>query len=288
MTRRVEIIRRGSALYPELLHHIASPPKQLFVLGDLARLKDTKAVGIVGSRAVTPYGRQVTHELAAAVAKRGVAVISGLALGVDALAHEATLEAGGYTIAVMAGGLDEISPRANLRLAERILEQGGAIISEYPTGVPPLKQNFIARNRIIAGLSDGLLVTEASETSGALHTAQFALTENRTVMVVPGKITDAMSAGCNTLLKEPRALPVTCVEDILEAIQEDAEVTNLAVMGANAEEAIILEYLKRGVSDINALQTASELAAEVFNQTLTMLEITGKIKPLGAGHYGIR
>lgn len=273
--------------FPEALKQIASPPKQLYVLGDLEPLRHTKAVGIVGSRAVTPYGQQITSRLAGELAQRGLAVVSGLALGVDGFAHRAASDAGGYTVAVLANGLDSIQPATNRNLAIEILEKGGAIISEYPEGMPALKQNFVARNRLVSGLSDGLLITEANERSGSLHTANFALDQGKVVMAVPGNITSGNSAGTNNLIKTG-AVPITSVEDVLSALDLEVETANLAVMGANAEEAIILELMKRGMTDINELQAGSELSPEVFSQTMTMLEITAKVRPLGAGHWGIK
>lgn len=284
---KINKISQTDELYPASLKQIASVPKQLYVLGNLEPLAHTKVVSIVGSRAVTPYGKQVTMQLAGELAQRGIAIVSGLALGVDALAHHAALEAGGYTIAVLANGLDTIQPATNRNLALRILKQGGAIISEYPEGTVPFKPNFVARNRIVSGLCDGLLITEASERSGSLHTANFALEQGKTVMAVPGNITSSTSAGTNNLIKTG-AIPITEVGGILNALNLEAETTNVAVMGANAEEAIILELIKRGMTDINILQQESELSPELFSQTITMLEISGKVRPLGAGHWGLR
>ncbi len=274
-------------LFPGYLKNIPSPPKLLYVLGDLEPLKHTKVVSVVGSRAVTPYGQQVTTRLAGELAQRGVAIVSGLALGVDAYSHRAALDADGYTLAVLANGLDTIQPSNNRDLALRILKQGGAIISEYPEGMPALRQNFIARNRLVSGLCDGLLITEANERSGTLHTANFALEQGKVVMAVPGNITSGNSAGTNNLIKTG-AVPVTSVEDILAALNLESETTNVSVMGANAEEAVILELLKRGMTDINELQQASDLAPELFSQTMTMLEITAKVRPLGSGHWGLK
>jgi DNA processing protein len=224
--------------------------------------------------------------LAGDIAARGMAIISGLALGVDALAHQAALDAGGYTVAVLANGLDAIHPNTNRNLALRILKSGGAIISEYPKGTPPLKQNFIARNRIVSGLCDGLLITEASERSGSLHTANFALEQGKVVMAVPGNINSNNSRGTNNLIKTG-ATPITDIDDVLFALKLEPKTSNVAVMPANAEEAAILDHMKKGITDINQLQQTSKLSPELFSQTLTMLEITGKVRPLGAGHWGL-
>ncbi len=284
---KINKITQKDKSFPESLRHIPSPPKLLYVLGDLEPLKHTKVVGIVGSRAITPYGQQVTSRLSGELAQRGVAIVSGLALGVDAVAHKAALDADGYTVAVLANGLDTIQPSTNRNLALQILKQGGAIISEYAEGTPGLKQNFVARNRLVSGLSDGLLITEATERSGSLHTANFALEQGKVVMAVPGNITSGNSAGTNNLIKNG-AVPVTSIQDILAALDLESETTNVSVMGANAEEAIILELIKRGMTDINELQQASELPPELFSQTMTMLEITAKVRPLGAGQWGLK
>lgn len=284
---KVNKVSQKNTQFPELLKHIPSPPKQLFVLGNLEPLKHTKVIGIVGSRAITPYGQQVTSRLSGELAQRGVAIVSGLALGVDAVAHKAALEAGGYTVAVLANGLDTIQPSTNRSLALQILKQGGAIISEYPEGTGAFKQNFVARNRLVSGLSDGLLITEATERSGSLHTANFALEQGKVVMAVPGNITSGNSAGANNLIKTG-AVPVTSVQDILAALDLETSTINVSVMGANTEEAIILELMKRGMTDINELQQASELPPELFSQTMTMLEITAKVRPLGSAQWGLK
>ncbi len=284
---KINKVTQKDKSFPSQLREIPSPPKELYVLGDLEPLQHTKVVSIVGSRAVTPYGQQVTSRLAGELAGRGIAIVSGLALGVDTLAHRAALEAGGYTVAVLGNGLDSIQPATNRNLALKILERGGAIISEYPEGMAAFKQNFVARNRLVSGLSDGVLITEATDRSGSLHTANFALEQGKVVMAVPGNITSGNSAGTNNLIKTG-AVPVTGVQDILAALDLESDTTNVSVMGANAQEAIILELMKRGMTDINELQRESELPPEVFSQTMTMLEITAKVRPLGAGHWSLK
>ncbi len=272
--------------YPERLTSIPSPPKELYVLGDLRRAATTKLVSVVGSRAVTPYGRQTTTQLSQDLASRGIGVVSGLALGVDAVAHRACLDAGGYTIAVLPCGLDAIHPASNRQLAIQILEHGGALISEYPAGTAAFKQNFVARNRIVSGLGDALLITEASERSGSLHTANFALEQGRPVLAVPGNITSNTSRGSNQLIRTGAA-PALGVEDVLSELGFGPDTQSVDVIGANAEESTILALMRSGHTDINDLQARSELSPEQFNQTLTMLELTGKVRPLGSGHWGL-
>lgn len=283
---KIQKLTPDSPDYPDYLRRIASPPKQLYYLGNFLPLLEMTRLAVVGSRKVTPYGKAITSTLAREVAEQGIVIISGLALGVDGLAHNAALEAKGKTVAVLGGSLDNISPTTHRNLAEDILRQGGALVSEYAVGEPTYALNFVARNRIVSGLSDGVLITEAAEKSGTLHTANFALEQGKIVMAVPGNITSAQSAGTNNLIKAG-AIPVTSSQDICEALGVDAQVS-LELFGANEQEAILIALLKDGMSDGSELLVASELDAPIFNQTLTMLEIGGKIRPLGAGHWTLR
>lgn len=283
---KVKKVTLNNSDYPGVLRDIASPPKQLYYIGSEPKewLMHPR-VAIVGSRSVTPYGKTVTSQLASELASRGVSIVSGLALGVDAVAHEAAIKAGGTHIAVLANGLDKIYPASNTRLARDLLTQGGVIISEYPEGTPSLKQNFIARNRIVAGLSDALLITEASEKSGTLHTARFALEQGKDVLVVPGNITSPNSIGCNQLIRSG-AMPVTSIDDILFVLGA-TNLTNTKYIhkGDSADEQIILDLLYKGISDGHELLVGSQLGPSIFTQTLTTLELSGKIRPLGSNYW---
>lgn len=271
--------------FPEYLRNIPSPPKELYVLGDLSSLKEHPVLSIVGSRKVTAYGKSTTRQLALESARAGAIIISGLALGVDSISHEAALEAKGTTIAVLPCGLDQIYPRQHHQLAQKIIGRGGALISEYPEGTPPLRQHFIARNRLVSGLADAVLITEAAERSGTLHTANFALEQGKTVMAVPGNINSPYSIGTNNLIKSG-ALAVTKTDDILNELGlNTSNKKNMQLFGNTEEEAILLNLLSSGISDSSILLINSNLEAAVFNQTLTMLEINGLIRPLGAGHW---
>jgi len=274
---------------PERLQQIASPPKTLYWTGTaLTDLLAYKCVAIVGSRKVTAYGRQVTAQLAGQLAEQGIVIISGLALGVDAIAHQAALDAGGKTIAVLPGPLDIIYPRSHQQLAEHILEQGGALVSEYPAGTEPFRSNFVARNRLVAGLSDALLITEAAEKSGSLHTARFALEQGKDVLAVPGNITSAASTGTNNLLKAGAA-PVTSCQDVLNILGLHEHSGNArATIGRDHQEQTVIDLLLQGLSDGDELQQVSKLDIATFNQTLTMLEISGKIRALGANQWALR
>ena len=273
--------------YPDKLRTIDEPPKQLYYLGDLDAALNGPILAVVGSRKVTPYGRQITEKLVREVARQGITIISGLALGVDALAHQAALTERARTIAVMPCGLDKIYPSSHRQLAEDILKSGGALVSEYPSGTEPYPINFVARNRIVAGLADAVLITEAALKSGTLHTANFALEQGKTVMAVPGNITSELSAGTNNLIKSG-AIPITEIRDILSAMGlERAKNRAVRPIGDTNEETLILELLYAGISEAGELLHKTELAPQIFNQSLTMLEIQGKIKPLGAGNWGI-
>ncbi len=282
-------LRKDDSDYPERLRHISGPPAQLYCHGQpLEALLERPSVAIVGSREVSAYGRQVTYNLAYKLAEQGVVIISGLAYGVDAIAHQAALEAGGLTIAVLPTPLDHIYPGAHRSLARRILAQGGALISEYEVLKYLNKTNFVARNRIVAGLADALLITEAAAKSGSLHTARFAMDQGQTVLAVPGPITSPNSVGTNNLLKTS-VLTATSVEDILFAIGITPHKTKLRqVRGRNRNEQTVLDLLMKGTQDGDELYEQSGLDISSFNQVLTMLEINAKIRALGANQWAVR
>ncbi|HVX47938.1 MAG TPA: DNA-processing protein DprA [Candidatus Saccharimonadales bacterium] len=274
---------------PNELRSISSPPKQLYCRGTtpLAEILKRPCVAIVGSRGPSAYGQQVTTRLARQLAEQGIAIISGLAFGVDALAHQAALEVGGLCVAVLPGPLDKIYPRSNERLGQEILRNGGALVSEYDAGEISYKQNFIARNRLVAGLAQAVLVTEAGEGSGSLHTARFARKQGKKVLVVPGNITSPTSFGTNELLKSGAAA-VTKYQDVLCALGINAHKTPAKqIKGSNEDEQTILELLLSGASKADELLAKSGLGTSRFNQTLTMLEVSGKIRPLGINQWTI-
>jgi DNA processing protein len=275
--------------FPALLRDIPSPPKVLYHQGaPLADLLKRPRVAIVGSRTVSAYGQQVTKQLSGQLAEQGIVVVSGLALGVDGLAHRAALEAGGLCIGVLPGPLDKIVPATNRMLAKDILKQGGALVSEYAAGEVPFRQNFIARNRIVAGLAQAVVITEAAEKSGSLYTADFALDQGRDVLAVPGNIFNIGSVGTNTLIKTGKAGAITSYIDVLHTLNLPVHGRPVqTVRGRNAREDAIITLLQRGISDGDKLLHDSDLSASEFNQVLTMLEISGKIRPLGANQWCI-
>ena len=273
--------------FPELLRHIPQPPKQLFVRGSIELLQQAPKVAVVGARKVTPYGRGVTEKLVREVTQAGCVIVSGLALGVDSVAHQACLDTGGQTIAVMLCGLDNIYPSSHYQLAQNILKNGGTLIGEYEPGAPPLRQHFIARNRLVSGLSDAVLITEAARKSGTLHTANFALEQGRSVLAVPGNITSQSSAGTNSLLASGAQIVLES-RDILRELNIDSNATAVQLpLCDTPEEAKIIELIAEGVSDGKALLDKSGVSTQIFSQTMTMLELSGKIKSLGADHWSL-
>ena len=211
---KIEEISINSKEYPEKLKKIYDPPQKLYVLGN-KNLLNQNGVAIVGSRKATPYGKKVAHNLAKELSGNGLIVISGLALGIDSYAHIGAIKGG--TIAVIGSGIDNIYPKANIELAREIIRNNGCIISEYSIGIKPEKLHFPQRNRIISGLSEGVVVVEANKKSGALITAEFALEQGKEVFAVPGDINKKQSEGTNQLIKDG-AILLTSATDILENI----------------------------------------------------------------------
>jgi len=202
--------------YPELLKKIYDPPQKLYISGEL-RKEEKYPIAIVGTRKISNYGKQTTRLFAEALAEAGITIISGLALGVDGLAHQIALEKGTRTIAVLGSGLNIIYPPVHQKLAQEIIKSGGAVISEYSPNTTPTKKTFPARNRIVSGLSLGVLIIDAPKKSGALITARTAIEQGREVFVVPGRINDFNSEGCNYLIKMGARL-VTDPEEIIESL----------------------------------------------------------------------
>ena len=284
---KINTISPDESDYLKVLITIAKSPKKLHYVGHLPGSR-MPSVAVVGTRRPSAYGKEVTHRLSFDLAKRGVVIVSGLALGVDAIAHQATLEAGGHTIAVLGNPLPDISPRTNRAIAESIIATGGAIISEYPPGSRVYPSNFLERNRIVAGLSDAILITEATARSGTLNTAARALEQGKEVFVVPGNITSPLSVGCNSLLKQG-ARVATSYEDILAVIApEDLEPNTLLPLGQNALETTIITHISQGIRDGEEIRALSGVDSATFNTALTMLELAGTIRALGANQWTLR
>ena len=279
-------INLESPAYPPLLREISNPPSLLYVRGTLPARSTCLAV--VGTRRNTRYGQQVTAEFSNGLARAGLCIVSGLALGIDGLAHEAALTAKGQTIAVLGSGIDDnhIYPATHRSLAKRIIAAGGAIISEYPPGFVPSRYSFPARNRIIAGLSIGTLVTEAPRKSGALITAYHALDFNREVFAVPHAITSLVGYGCNSLIARG-AMLVTSPVDILHAIGIKPKEDPLLATQLTKIEAAIYNQLTREPRHVDALIEATTLDGQMVAGTLTVLELQGLVKHLG-GHLYVK
>lgn len=273
--------------YPALLKEIHDPPHTLFVRGRLN--PQDFMLAVVGTRKLSHYGRQAAETVVAPLARSGMTIVSGLALGIDALVHEITLREHGKTIAVLGGGCDKetVYPVNNRNLGERIVDGGGALISEYPPGTLSMPYHFPSRNRIISGLSRGTLVIEAAEDSGSLITARCALDQNREVFAIPGDITRDTSLGPNNLLKMG-AHPALSPDDILEVLN----LQDLKTM-AEAKEIIpddpmeekVLGCMSKEPIHIDELIKMSGLASAQVGSTLTLMEMKGKVRHLGGMHY---
>lgn len=214
---KIEELKINDKNYPLKLKNIIYPPKKLYYIGNI-NLLNNKSIAIIGSRNCSEYGKNVAKNFAEKLSNEGITIISGLAKGIDTFAHIGTLKNKVNTIAVLGSGLDEIYPKENIELFKNISKGGGLIISEYPLGTKPLKQNFPARNRIISGISDGVLVVEAKLKSGTKITVDFALDQGKDVFVIPGSIYSENSEGTNELIKQG-AIPVTDYKEILEYIK---------------------------------------------------------------------
>lgn len=284
---KINALSPDEAKFLKGLSHIAKPPKRLHYIGALPEsIRPT--VAIIGTRRPSAYGKEVTHRLSYDLASRGVIIVSGLALGVDAVAHAAALEAGGTTIAVLGNGLPKIQPATNRQLAESILQNGGALLSEYDRDVDARPHFFLERNRIVSGLSDAVIITEAATRSGTLNTAAHALDQGKEIFVVPGNITSPLSAGCNALLKQG-ARVVTNYQDILDVISPNlAAVQSALPLGRTDLESTIITLLNQGVRDGEALLHACGVPLSELNTTLTMLEIAGTVRSLGANQWILR
>ena len=272
--------------YPGILKEVYDCPAILYIKGD-AKVLGTPALGVVGSRKYSNYGKTNSYKLSKECAESGLTIISGLALGIDAFAHQATLDANGKTVGVLGCGLDNIYPVSNFHLGQEIIEKGGAIVSEFPIGVPPMKQNFPARNRIIAGLSLGVLVVEASVNSGSLITAMCALDYNRDVFAVPGNIDSESSLGANMLIQQGAKLVISS-DDILSEINIEKKTDNEVakkILPVTEDEVLIISVLSGGEKLLDELVEKTGLSIIAINTTLTYLEMKGLVRNIGGGRW---
>jgi DNA processing protein len=280
------VISWQDAEYPPRLRHIHNSPPVLYVKGEILP-QDEWAVAVVGTRAPRAYGRQMVGEIATGLAKSGITVVSGLARGIDSLAHRAALRIGGRTIAVLGCGIDIVYPHEHRGLAESIIERG-AIITEYPLGTRPEGSNFPPRNRIISGLSLGSLVIEAGKRSGALITADFALEQGREVFALPGNVNNPKSVGTNRLIQEGAAKLVMSVEDILEElnltlVEHHQEVR--MVVPEDGRESLILHCISVEPVHVDEIGQETGLPIAEVTSTLAMMELKGMVRQVGGMNY---
>ncbi len=279
----IKSIRKNDTDYPALLRELHESPQKLYYKGDLNTLKKT-CISIVGTRKYTDYGEFMTNKIIEELAVLDIAIVSGLAIGIDAIAHKAALENNIPTIAVLGNGLNNIYPTANLRLAQKII-QNGLILSEYEPETPPLKYNFPQRNRIVSGLSIATIVIEAPEKSGALITARLALEQGREIFVVPGDADRKNSKGIIQLIQSSSAYPITSGEDVIEVLKiqphlfPPAKAKNPPTLYKfTPEEIQILSSMqKRRPTTLDQIAKKSTLAVEKILSTLSILEIKGLV-----------
>ena len=290
MTWPIEKILLGDKKYPMMLTQIADPPKQLYCRGNLDLL-NSECIGVVGTRKLTPYGKESAQYITRGLATAGFTIVSGLAMGIDAVAHQATLDIGGKTIAVLGGGVGDrkIGPRINLFLARNILENNGLLISEYSDNEEIYALNFAMRNRIISGLSKGVVIVEADINSGSLITAKCALDQNRDVFAIPGNIFSNKSTGSNELIKSGAKL-VTSAQDISDEYGYNVNIFDKSkdkISTKNPIEQSIIAILEdKGESSADEIisHLTSAETSDILS-SLSVLEINDLIKKLSNGKY---
>lgn len=271
--------------YPRRLKDINQPPPVVYVRGEVTP-QDEWAVAVVGTRRITPYGRQVTEEVGAFLARNGVTVVSGLARGIDSTAHKAALNAGGRSIAVLGSGVDRIYPDENRELAEKMIERG-ALISDYPLGTPPEGTNFPPRNRLISGLCIAVVIVEAGHKSGALITADFAVNQGREVFAVPGNIFAPQSKGTNRLVRDG-AHPLLSPEDLLAALDLTMVTEHQSartVLPADATEAALFEILGHEPMHVDEIGLLAKLPIAQVSSSLALMELKGMVRQVGGMQY---
>jgi len=283
----IKVFRYTDPGYPARLKEIYDYPPLLYVRGSLLS-EDEWCLAVVGTRRATAYGRQVAEEIVADLARGNITIVSGLAKGIDSIAHQSALTAGGRSIAVFACGLDTVYPSENVNLARTIMKQG-ALISEYPPGTRPRADNFPRRNRILSGLSLGVLVVEADESSGAMITARLALEQNREVFAIPGSILSPASRGTNRLVQEGAKL-VRDYTDILEELNLMTVARQMEIkeiIPASETEALLLKQLGAEPTHIDEVCRRSGLQISTVSSTLAMMELKGLIKQVGPMNYSL-
>ena len=286
VTNDINRISYESEHYPPLLREITDAPLELYIRGDATLLHQPKLLAVVGSRKSSAYGQQALRQVVGPVVRAGVSLVSGLAFGIDALAHKLCLNHNVPTIAVLGGGIDDASlyPRHHISLAHQIVAAGGAVISEYPPGTSALPHHFLARNRIIAGLCPATLVIQAASRSGSLTTARLALDANRDVMAVPGNVTDPLAQGVNRLT-QAGAAPIITGDDLLNYFGIQPESAAIMPNNLSPQQALIITHIGSTPLHIDELITQTGLAANDLSIILTELELLGVITNTGGMKY---
>ncbi len=281
----IQVVTIVSDFYPDLLREIASPPIILYCKGDVSLLK-SECLAVVGTRRSTRYGAENCTKIIKDVASEGITIVSGLAEGIDTVAHKATLEVSGKTIAVLGGGHNNIYPASNINLANKILEQNGLIVSEYKPSEQALTYHFPIRNRIIAGLSKGVLIVEATEKSGSMHTKNYALDFNREIFAMPGRINDIYSIGCNKIIQSGQAKMLLSSSDLLELYAKSStNRDNRLSMQLTCDEQLIYSILDGEEKHFDEIAKLSKLETRVLATLLMRMEINGVIGKLSGNHY---
>lgn len=281
------IVDRASVHYPLALREIARPPERLYCIGDLSLLEQ-RAAAVVGSRKYTLYGKMTAGMIGRELAAAGIPVVSGLAAGIDTFAHEGVLERNGRGIAVLGTGFDRLYPSRNAGLMKRLVEAGGLIVSEYPPEHPGAKYTFPARNRIISGLAECVVVVEAGVRSGSLITAEHAAEQGRSLYAVPGNINSQFSLGTNLLIRDG-AKPLVVLADLIEELDAKIPASEEAGCELGAEERCLCEYIARSEGcSVDALAEWSGKPIRAVNALLTVLEIKGIVTTQGGRLFLIR
>lgn len=283
--QNITVLTWDDETYPRRLKEINQPPPVIYVRGSLI-IEDEWSIAVVGTRRVSPYGRQAAEDVASGLARNGLTVVSGLARGIDAIAHQTALKSGGRTIAVLGSGVDRIYPPEHRRLAAQIIEQG-AVISDYPPGTPPEGINFPPRNRIISGLSLAVAIIEAGERSGALITASFAADQGRDVFALPGSIFSPQSAGTNRLI-DAGAFPLLNIKSILDVLNltlVHEKQTASRMLPVNEIEASLLDVLSHDPQHVDDIRNRSDLPIEKVTASLTLMELKGLVRQVGGMKY---
>lgn len=278
-------------IFPEKLKHIPNPPFCLYVRGNINAL-NTPCIAIVGSRKISEYGTHATRSFSTSIGQEGVTIVSGLALGTDAIAHKGALEVSGVTIGVLAGGIDNatITPRTHTNLAQEIITKNGMLISEYPCKTEPNRGTFPVRNRLMAGLSDAVVIIEATQKSGTLITAEYAKKYNKPLFALPGSIFSDNALGPNTLIQSGEAKPVLCSNDILRLFDKRKSNNRTEISFADKIQEDLYKLIKKHPNgiQINTLIKKSKLDTNTISGTLILLEIDKIVQNIGNQTYIIK